>query len=93
VRHLSAAADAATLPPLTPRQADILGYVAVHQQEHGYAPVIREIGAAFGIRSPNAILGHLRALERKGYLKREPRKSRTLRPTGGCTLPYGGTVT
>src|SRR5690606_23054524 len=47
--------------------------------ERGYPPTLREIGEYMGIRSTNGVNDHLRALERKGYLRREDMKSRALR--------------
>jgi repressor LexA len=43
----------------------------------GYPPTVREIGAHFGF-VPRSIFDHLKALERKGYLRRDPAKSRSL---------------
>lgn len=65
-------------PPLTPRQSAILEFIRAHVAKHSYPPTIREIGTAFGIRSTNGVNDHLLALERKGYIWREARRSRTL---------------
>jgi repressor LexA len=65
---------------LTQRQQEILDFVSRSIREHGYPPTIREIGEAFGIRSPNGVNDHLKALQRKGYLAREDLKSRALCP-------------
>jgi len=43
-------------------QREILNFVTRSIREHGYPPTIREIGAAFGIRSPNGVNDHLKAL-------------------------------
>jgi repressor LexA len=67
--------------PLTQRQRDILDFIQRESQKNGFSPTIREIGARMGIRSTNGVNDHLKALERKGYLKREADKSRTLRLT------------
>jgi repressor LexA len=48
-------------------------------EERGYPPTLREIGEHMGIRSTNGVNDHLRALERKGYLRREDMKSRALK--------------
>ncbi len=64
---------------LTDKQRQVLAFVERQIREVGYAPTIREIGRAFGIRSTNGVNDHLLALEKKGYLKREGQKSRTLR--------------
>lgn len=65
---------------LTERQRQILDFITKRIQEQGYPPTIREIGEEMGIKSTNGVNDHLKALERKGYLKREGLKSRALRP-------------
>lgn len=64
---------------LTKRQAQTLDYIRQSIEERGYPPTLREIGESMGIRSTNGVNDHLRALERKGYLRREDMKSRALR--------------
>jgi len=67
---------------LTDRQLEVLRYIARQIEEQGYPPTIREIGEALDIRSTNGVNDHLKALERKGYLTRDPVKSRALIPSG-----------
>src|SRR5215467_10059099 len=67
---------------LTHRQQMVLDFIRESIADRGYPPTLREIGARMNIRSTNGVNDHLRALERKGYLKREDMKSRALRPTG-----------
>ncbi|MEW5854946.1 MAG: transcriptional repressor LexA [Myxococcota bacterium] len=67
------------MEPLTERQQEILDFISRETNKNGYSPTIREIGERMGIRSTNGVNDHLKALERKGYLKREADKSRTLR--------------
>jgi len=64
---------------LTYRQEEVLGYLQVYMREHGTWPSFREIEEHFGFRSTNAVMGHLRALERKGYITRVPGQARTFR--------------
>ncbi len=64
---------------LTKRQAQTLGFIRQSIEERGYPPTLREIGEHMGIRSTNGVNDHLRALERKGYLRREDMKSRALK--------------
>jgi repressor LexA len=64
---------------LTKRQAQTLDFIRLSIEERGYPPTLREIGESMGIRSTNGVNDHLRALERKGYLRREDMKSRALR--------------
>lgn len=64
---------------LTKRQEQTLDFIRSSIKERGYPPTLREIGEHMGIRSTNGVNDHLRALERKGYLRREDMKSRALR--------------
>ena len=63
---------------LTKRQAQTLDFIRRSIEDRGYPPTLREIGEYMGIRSTNGVNDHLRALERKGYLRREDMKSRAL---------------
>ena len=65
------------LPPLTTRQREVLEFVRQFMTKAGYPPTVREIGAHFGF-VPRSIFDHLKALERKGYLRRDGAKSRSL---------------
>jgi repressor LexA len=56
-----------------------LDFIRRSIEERGYPPTLREIGEYMGIRSTNGVNDHLRALERKGYLRREDMKSRALK--------------
>jgi repressor LexA len=64
---------------LTKRQLQTLDFIKHSIENRGYPPTLREIGESMGIRSTNGVNDHLRALERKGYLRREDMKSRALR--------------
>ena len=66
---------------LTERQREILDFITASITERGYPPTLREIGEHFGIRSTNGVNDHLKALEKKGHLRREDLKSRAMRPT------------
>lgn len=66
---------------LTKRQEQTLDFIRRSIEERGYPPTLREIGEHMGIRSTNGVNDHLRALERKGYLRREDMKSRALKLT------------
>jgi repressor LexA len=65
------------LPPLTARQREVLDFIRQFTSKAGYPPTVREIGAHFGF-VPRSVFDHLKALERKGYLRRETAKSRSL---------------
>jgi repressor LexA len=68
---------------LTARQEQTLDFIRKSIEERGYPPTLREIGEYMGIRSTNGVNDHLRALERKGYLRREDMKSRALKLVSG----------
>jgi len=70
---------------LTQRQREILDFIAASIAERGFPPTLREIGEHFSIRSTNGVNDHLKALEKKGHLRREDLKSRAMRPV----LPDG----
>jgi repressor LexA len=67
-------------PEMTDRQKEVLEFIEDRIREWGYPPTIREIGEHFGIRSTNGVVDHLKALKRKGFLKQQDMKSRTLTP-------------
>ncbi len=58
------------LPTLTTRQKQIYDFLLRSIREKGYAPSIHEIGARFKIASTNGVSDHLKALEKKGYIRR-----------------------
>lgn len=58
--------------PLTDRQRDIWGWMIRHQRLWGMPPSLRQVMAAFGIGSPNGMSSHMRALVRKGYVRKTP---------------------
>ena len=64
--------------PLPPRQAAVLQFVQTFIAANGYPPTVREIANALGSRNSNAATTHLRALEAKGYVRRDPHRSRAI---------------
>jgi len=82
---------------LTSRQQAIYDFIKDRIINRGYGPTVREIGDQFGIRSPNGVMCHLKALEKKGYILRSPNKSRAIELTSqalgtGRGLPLVGVV-
>jgi len=73
---------------LTQRQREILDFISASIVERGFPPTLREIGEHFNIRSTNGVNDHLKALEKKGHLRREDLKSRAMRPV----MPDGGEI-
>ncbi|HYM91046.1 MAG TPA: transcriptional repressor LexA [bacterium] len=63
---------------LTKRQREILTYVMTNMQQRGYPPSVREIGAALGLTSSSTVHSHLTALEKKGFIHRDPSKPRAI---------------
>ncbi|HEU5298446.1 MAG TPA: transcriptional repressor LexA [bacterium] len=63
---------------LTRRQKEILTFIQRYSDAHGYPPSVREIGQALGLTSSSTVHSHLTALEKKGYLRRDPSKPRAL---------------
>lgn len=63
---------------MTERQQAILEFIRDFVRAQGLPPTVREIGEHFGL-DPHAVHDHLKALERKGYLKRDAAKARSLR--------------
>lgn len=71
---------------LTRRQQEVLSFIEQCINSSGYPPTLREIGTALGIRSTNGVNDHLKALTRKGYLRRGTMKSRALIPTSVSSM-------
>ncbi|MBO0853122.1 MAG: transcriptional repressor LexA [Nocardia sp.] len=63
---------------LTARQRKVLEVIRESVSERGYPPSIREIGDAVGLTSTSSVAHQLRALERKGYLRRDPNRPRAV---------------
>ena len=82
---------------LTPRQESIYGFIKDRIVNRGYGPTVREIGSNFGIKSPNGVMCHLKALEKKGLITREQNMSRAIQLTeniqrGKTSLPLAGHI-
>jgi len=67
---------------LTPRQAEILGFIKRCLEDNGYPPTRAEIAQELGFKSPNAAEEHLKALSRKGAIEMTPGASRGIRIPG-----------
>lgn len=65
--------------PATERQRRILDIIRAFTAERGYPPSVREIGQRVGLSSSSTIHAHLKALERRGLISRDPTKPRALR--------------
>lgn len=69
-------------PQLTERQGDLLNFIAAEIGRKGRPPSVREIGEQFAIGSPNGVMGHLKALEQKGYIRLHKMTSRGIEIIG-----------
>ena len=63
---------------LTKRQQTIFDFIRNTIENSGYGPTIREIADEMGYRSPNGVMCHLRALQKKGLIDRTNNKSRSI---------------
>ncbi len=63
---------------LSDRQAKILDYIRYVSRVRNYPPSVREIGEAVGLSSSSTVHNHLNQLERRGLIKRDASKSRTV---------------
>ena len=68
-------------PQLTQRQNEVLGFIKEFTSDNAYPPTMREICGRFGFQ-PRAATTHVDALVRKGYLTKQPRKSRSIEVVG-----------
>ena len=84
------------LSRLTKRQKAVYEFIRDKIQNRGYGPTVREIGDNFGISSPNGVMCHLKALEKKGLITREPNMSRAIQliaePVEEKGLPLAGRI-
>ncbi|HEX3467798.1 MAG TPA: transcriptional repressor LexA [Candidatus Elarobacter sp.] len=85
----------------TEKQQRILAVIREFTSEQGYPPSVREIGERVGLSSSSTVQSHLKTLERRGLLRRDPTKPRALvaAPAEGAdvqvesvTLPVVGRV-
>lgn len=63
---------------ITKRQQAVLDDIEKHIIEKGYGPTVREVCEDLGLSSPSTVHVHLKALEEKGFIKRDPLKSRSI---------------
>jgi repressor LexA len=83
--------------PLTRRQKEYLNFITQFLARNGYSPTLDEIGEHFGVSSLNGVFKHLKALERRGFIKRlsnHARSIQVLKPETALrtTLPLLGCV-
>jgi repressor LexA len=77
---------------LNKREKAILKYIEKQVVLNGYPPSVREIGKAVGLKSTATVHGYIESLEKKGYVKKESQKGRTLKLLKGGNLTDGEQV-
>ena len=70
-----------SIDQLTKRQKEVFEFIRDKIRGRGYGPTVREIGEQFEINSPNGVMCHLKALEKKNLITREPNMSRAIQLT------------
>jgi repressor LexA len=79
--------------PLNELERRVLEYVVEYLRSNTYQPSIREIGREFAIKSTKTVSELLQALADKGWIERDPSRSRGVRvlgmerPAGSVSLP------
>jgi repressor LexA len=68
----------------TDRQRRILETICQFTEERGYPPSVREIGERVGLSSSSTVQSHLKTLERRGLIRRDPTKPRALVASGSA---------
>lgn len=64
---------------LTNREKEVLEATINYIEENGYVPSIKEIGNLVGLKSKSSVHGHLKSLEKKGYIERKEKSPRALK--------------
>jgi repressor LexA len=82
VVHRESPAAVRQVEPLTEIERKILDFMVQYLRTNTYQPSIREIGERFGIKSTKTVSEHLQALADKGFLERDPSRSRGVRILG-----------
>lgn len=77
---------------MTDIERKILDYMVMYLRSNTYQPSIREIGERFGIKSTKTVSEHLQALADKGFLERDPSRSRGVKILGVDLQPDAVTV-
>ena len=63
---------------MTPKQQQVYDFIVAFQNEHGYPPSVREIGAYVGLKSPSTVHFHLKGLEKAGLIEKAEGKTRAI---------------
>ena len=63
---------------ITKRQRQVYDYISNFVQSHGYSPSFEEIGQGMGLSSLATVHKHISNLEKKGLLRRDYNRSRSI---------------
>lgn len=82
------------------RHQDVLNFLRLYQQKHGFSPTLQEIADGLGLRSPSTIHEHLATMVRKGIIRIYPGQQRRIeiiekvirKPAKGITVPILGFI-
>ena len=78
--------------PRGDNQQRILEYIKDEIQSKGYPPSVREIANAVGLKSTSTVHGHLRRLEKRGLIHRDPLKPRAMEVVGDPSFVRNSTT-
>src|SRR5699024_12277520 len=68
----------ALMEKLSKRQEMIFDFIKSEVDVKGYPPSVREIAKAVGLASSSTVHGHLKRIEEKGFIRRDPTKPRAI---------------
>ena len=71
-------AEAKNAKKITKKQKAVLDFIEKTIDETGIAPTVRDICSGLGLSSPSTVHVHLKTLEEKGFIRRDPLKSRCI---------------
>jgi len=85
------------MPTLTTRQQQVYSFIKDYTEANGSSPTLREISAHIGTAGTVTAMGHVTALEKKGYLRRRAAGSSrgialTQAPSAAVPLPIVGRI-
>src|SRR3990167_7314919 len=67
-------------PTLTKKQKEILDFIKIYSQMHGYAPSLEEIKEHFRLSAISTVHEHIQNLKSKGFIQKEINQARSIRP-------------
>ena len=77
---------------ITKKQKAVLDCIEEYFAEKGYGPAVRDVCEMLGLSSPSTVHVHLKALEEKGYINRDPLKSRSITLVNAPARAFGTAI-